>query len=101
MGGSRNTTDACPALRWLDENPFATLTVPPFLILIQFLDMILLFRLGPPESMADTHGNAALCILFPFALSLVIIPALMLAVRQVFFLFVAFFVMCFVVRTFT
>jgi hypothetical protein len=82
--------------------------------------MLLLFHVGLPQSMADTHGKAALCILFLFALSLVSIPALMLAVRQVFLLpnkiapslglvanglyfilFVAFFVMCFVVRTFT
>jgi len=108
------------ALRWVHGNPFATLAVPPFLLLIQFLDMLLLFRVGLPQSMADTHGKAALCILLLFALSLISIPALMLAVRQVFLLpnkvapslgilangfyfvgFFAFFVLCFVVRTFT
>jgi hypothetical protein len=107
-------------LRWVHGNPFATLAVPPVLLLIQFLDMLLLFRVGLPQSMADTHGKAALCILLLFALSLISIPALMLAVRQVFLLpnkiapslgilangfyfvgFVAFFVLCFVVRTFT
>ncbi|MBW8888430.1 MAG: hypothetical protein JF616_11800 [Fibrobacteres bacterium] len=108
------------ALRWLDGNPFASLAVPPVLLIIQFLDLLLLFRVGLPQSMADTHGKAALCILFLFALSLISIPALMLAVRQVFLLpnkvapslailangcyfvgFVFFFVLCFVVRTFT
>jgi hypothetical protein len=108
------------ALRWLDRNPFATLVVPPVLLLVQFLDMLLLFHVGLPQSMADTHGKAALCILSLFALSLISIPAGMLAVRQVFLLpnkvapslgvlangcyfvgFVFFFVLCFVVRTFT
>jgi hypothetical protein len=106
--------------RWLDGNPFATLAVPPLILLAQFLDMILLFRVGLPQSMTEAHGKAAFCIIFLFAFSLMSIPAAMLAVRQVFLLsnkiapslgilangfyfvgFVAFFVLCFVVRSFT
>ena len=106
--------------RWVLSNPLATLAVPPVLILIQFLDMIWLFHVGLPQSMADTHGHAAILISLLFAFSLLSIPALMLAVRQVFLLpnkigpsigilangfyfigFFAFFVLCFVVRTFT
>ena len=107
-------------IAWILRNPFATLTVPPALLLLQFLDMLLLFHVGLPQSMADTHGKAAALIGMLFALSLVSIPALLLAVRQVFLLpnkiapslgilangfyfigFFAFFVLCFVVRTFT
>jgi hypothetical protein len=105
---------------WVLNNPFATLVVPPFLLVVQFLDLLLLFEVGLPQSMADTHGTAAFLIGMLFALSLPSIPALMLAVRQVFLLrnkiapslgilanglyfvlFFAFFVLCFVVRTFT
>lgn len=108
------------AWRWVESNPFATLAVPPFLILLQFLDMLLLFEVGLPKSMADTHGSAALLICLLFALSLPSTLAVLLAVRQVFLLpnkvapslgllangfyfigFFAFFVLCFVVRTFT
>ena len=107
-------------IRWVLNHPFATLAVPPALLLIQFFDMILLFEVGLPESMADTHGQAAILIGLLFAFSLLSIPALMLAVRQVFLLpnkvgpslgilangfyflgFIFFFVLCFVVRTFT
>jgi hypothetical protein len=107
-------------LRWVFRNPFATLAVPPFLIVLQFLDMLLLFEVGLPQSMADTHGTAALLIALLFILSLPSTLALLLAVRQVFLLpnkiapslgilangcyfigFFAFFVLCFVVRTFT
>jgi hypothetical protein len=107
-------------LRWVDSNPFATLAVPPFLIVLQFLDMLLLFEVGLPQSMADTHGKAGLLIALLFALSLPSTLALLLAARQVFLLpnkvapalglvangfyfigFFAFFVLCFVVRTFT
>ncbi len=88
--------------------------------MVRFLDMLLLFQVGLPQSMADTHGKAALCIGLLFAFSLISIPALMLAVRQVFLLpnkvapslgilanvcyfvgFVCFSVLCFAVRTFT
>jgi hypothetical protein len=105
---------------WTLRNPFVTLTVPPFLLLLQFLDMLLLFQVGLPQSMADAHGKAAILIAMLFAFSLISIPALLLAVRQVFLLpnkvapslgilangayfvlFFAFFVLCFVVRTFT
>jgi hypothetical protein len=108
------------AWRWLEGNPFATLAVPPLLIILQFLDMLLLFEVGLPQSMADTHGKAALLICLLFALSLPSTLAVLLAVRQVFLLpnkvapslgivangfyfigFFAFFVLCFVVRTFT
>jgi hypothetical protein len=106
--------------RWVESNPFATLAVPPLLIILQFLDMLLLFEVGLPQSMADTHGMAALLICLLFALSLPSTLAVLLAVRQVFLLpnkvgpslglvanglyfvgFFAFFVLCFVVRTFT
>lgn len=107
-------------IAWVLRNPFATLAVPPVLLLLQFLDMLLLFQVGLPQSMADTHGKAAILIGMLFALSLISIPALLLAVRQAFLLpnkvapslgilangcyfvgFFAFFVLCFVVRTFT
>ena len=107
-------------VRWVFRNPFATLAVPPFLIVLQFLDLILLFEVGLPKSMADTHGKAAMLICLLFALSLPSTLAVLLAVRQVFLLpnkigptlglfangfyfvgFVAFFVLCFVVRTFS
>ena len=105
---------------WVLRNPFATLAVPPFLILLQFLDLLLLLEVGLPQSMADTHGKAGILIALLFALSLPSNLALMLGIRQVFLLpnklapslgilangiyfigFVAFFVLCFVVRTFS
>ena len=108
------------ALRYLSRNPYLTLCVPPILMLLQFLDFILLMEIGLPQSMADAHGRAALCIWAMFALTLFCIPAFLLAVRQVFLLpnkvapafgivfnamylvgFAGFFVICFVVRTFT
>jgi hypothetical protein len=108
------------SVRWVFRNPFATLMVPPLLLALQFLVLILIFENGLPESMADTHGTAAWLICLLFALSLPSTLALMLAVRQVLLLpnkiapslgilangfyfvgFVAFFVLCFVVRTFT
>ncbi len=107
-------------IRPLLRNPYITLCVPPALMLLQFLDFILLLEIGLPESMADTHGKAALCIWALFASILPTIPALLLAVRQTIYLpnkiapalgvvfnglylvgFVTFFVVCFVVRTFT
>jgi hypothetical protein len=107
-------------IAWVLRNPFATLTVPPILLLLQFLDLLTLFHVGLPQSMADTHGTAGFLIAMLFAFSLISIPALLLAVRQVFLLpnklapslgilangayfigFFAFFVLCFVVRTFT
>ena len=85
-----------------------------------YVVLLLIFRIGLPQSMADTHGAAALAIALLFALSLPSIPTLLLGVRQVFLLpnkigpslgilanglyfigFFAFFVLCFVVRTFT
>lgn len=107
-------------IKWVLNHPFATLAVPPALLILQFLVLILLFRVGLPESMTETHGKASLLIWILFSLSLPSIPTLLLAVRQVFLLpnkiapslgilangayflgFISFFVFGFVLRTFT
>ena len=104
---------------WILGNPFVTLCVPPALLVLQFLDFVLIQKVGLPKSMADAHAPVAICIMLLFAMTLVSIPALLLAVRQVFLLpnkvapslgilvnggylmgFIAFFVLCFVTQSF-
>jgi hypothetical protein len=107
-------------IAWILHNPFITLCVPPTVMVLQFLDFVLIQKLGLPKLMADAHGPVAICILLLFALNLITIPAAMLAVRQVFLLpnkiapslgilfnggylvaFIAFFILCFVTQSFS
>jgi hypothetical protein len=106
-------------IAWVLRNPFASLAVPPTLILLQFLDLLLLLEVGLPESMPETQGLPGLLLGALAALSLLSVPAMLLAVRQVFMLpnkiapslglvangvylvgFLVFFALAFMVRTF-
>lgn len=73
-------------LAWIDGNPFASLFMPPFVFLLQFLLLVLLISFGFPDHGPEHNVAVSLLLVGLFGLGFLCFGGMALGVRQAFLL---------------